>query len=159
MQGIYPVRFDGQGLLMKAIMATSPATFSDASPVGGGVAAAPEALLFNEGLHQDQVLLVDPLPVGAQATHASTQHEGSYVRHLRPRQEHKPVVIHHPGQTRLALKDGPANKLVPRRHLKGRRAETQASDGSLPLPDQVFDLRPFGLLIAQVVIGAEESLE
>jgi len=60
---------------MKAIIATSPATFSDASPVGGGVATAPEALLFNEGLHQDQALLADPLPVGAQATPATTQHE------------------------------------------------------------------------------------
>jgi hypothetical protein len=65
MQGIYPVRFDGQGLLMKAIVATSPTTFSDASPVGSGVAAASEAVFFNEGLHQHQVLLVDPLPVGA----------------------------------------------------------------------------------------------
>jgi hypothetical protein len=59
------VRFDGQGRLMKTIIATSPATFSDASPVGGSVTAAPEAFFFNEGLHQHQVLLVDPLPIGA----------------------------------------------------------------------------------------------
>jgi hypothetical protein len=50
---------------MKAIIATPPATFSDAGPVGRGVATAPEAIFFNEGLYQDQVLLADPLPVGA----------------------------------------------------------------------------------------------
>jgi hypothetical protein len=50
---------------MKTIITTSPGTFSDASPVGGGVATASEAVFFDEGLHQDQVLLVDPLPVGA----------------------------------------------------------------------------------------------
>jgi len=50
---------------MKAIVATSPGTFSDASPVGGGVATASETLFFNEGFHQYQVLLVYPLPIGA----------------------------------------------------------------------------------------------
>jgi len=64
-QDIDPVRFERHRLLTEAIIATTPATFSDASPVGGSVAAAPEAIFLNEGLRQGQVLPADPLPVGA----------------------------------------------------------------------------------------------
>jgi hypothetical protein len=62
-QSIHPDRLDGQRLLMETVVAAPPAAFSDTRPIGGGVTAAREAIFWDKGFGQGQVLLINLLPV------------------------------------------------------------------------------------------------
>ena len=133
-----------------------PSGQSQLLPAGGGVNRATERLRIDEALHDQHRMSVPRFPIRAEPAQNQLEHPRTRVGHRPIGQQEKPRVVDHQGQTAPALLVGPANSLVARAQILGRRAEHQHSHPrSLSVHRQVEKPLPHRPQPAQGVMPSE----
>src|SRR5450755_951203 len=149
---VNPEAFDRLGVAMQGIELAAPLRVTEVLPVGGLVASAREAGLFDEGFEQDRSIRITSVPVLCQAAADQGKDAGGEITAIDPRQDEEAGVIDHEVQTAPALLAGPADRHVARFGLPGARAEAEGGDDVTSGTHEVAQLRSGQKLVAEIVM-------
>src|SRR5450759_604874 len=152
---IYPDAFDGLRVAMESVELAASLGITQVLPVGGFVAGAGEARLFNEGFEQQRAIRVASVPVFGQAS--TDQREGARgeVTTGYPRQDEEARVVDDQMQVSLALLAAPADGVIARLSFPGARAEAEHGDDFPCSAHEVAQLRTGQGLMSEVVMALD----
>src|SRR5271165_5351253 len=151
-QRINPNAFDGLGVAMLNIKLAAALGVSEIAPVGGFVAGAGKARLFDKGFQQDRTIRVACIPVIGKASANQSEHARSKIFAGYPRQYQEPRVVDDEVQVALALLAGPADGRIARLGFPGACAEAEHRDDLAGGAHEVAQLRAGQRLMAEIMM-------
>ena len=110
---------------------------AQANPVGRPIATAPEPLGIHETFQQADGMLIQALPVLADAPGDAPQQMTGQVRHEHPGHDEVSTVIRDEVKALTVVLLGRAHELVAQVELPGGRTPSQAGDGTGPGANQL----------------------
>src|ERR1019366_5649482 len=155
---INPDALDGLCVAMEGIELAASLGITQVLPVGGFVASAGEARLFDEGFEQDGAIRVASVPVFGQASADQAEGARGEVATGNPRQDEEAGVIDDEVQMALALLAAPADGLIARLGFPGAGAEAEHGDDFSGGAHEVAQLGAGQRLMPQVVMALDVSV-
>ena len=140
-------------VVMQGVELAAPLRVTEVLPVGGPVASAGEARLFDEGFEQDWPIRITSVPVLCQAPGDQGEDAGGEITAIDPRQDEEARVIDHEVQSAPALLAGPADRHVARFGFPGARAKADGGDDMPRSTDEVAQLRSGQKLVTEIVMA------
>src|SRR5271167_322497 len=122
---INPDAFDGLCVAMQCVEFTAALCVSEILPVGGFVASACEARLFDEGFQQYGAIGVARVPVLDQAPAGQGKDPRGEVFTVNPRQDEEARIVDDEVQVAATLFARPADGVVARFDFPGARTEAE----------------------------------
>src|ERR1700686_4192822 len=152
---INPDAFDGLCVAMQCVEFTATSRVAKILPVGGFVASACKARLFDEGFQQYRAIGIASVPVLGQATADQGKDPRGKVFTVYPRQDEEARVVDDEVQITATLRARPADDAVARFNFPGTRTEAERCD-NVPLgTHEVTQLCPWHQLMTQVVVALD----
>ena len=150
---IDPDAFDRLSVAMQGVELAATLRIAEVLPVGGLVAGAGKARLFDEGFEQDRPIGVAGLPVIGQSAADQGEDARGEVFAVDPRQDEEAGIVHDEVQVALPLIGRPADELIPRFDLPGARAEAEDGDDVAGGTHEVAQLRPGHELMSEIMMA------
>ena len=150
---IDPDAFDRLCVAMQGVELAASLRVAEVLPVGGFVASAGKARLFDEGFEQDWAIRVASMPVLGQASADQGEDAGGEVTAMDPRQDEEARVIDDEVQMALALLAAPADGLIARLGFPGAGAEAKHGDDFACGAHEVAQLRSRQELMTEIVMA------
>jgi len=142
--------------------ASKPPAVSHLRPVGCLVGRPAKAPPVHEGLQQQHRMAEALPPIGHQPPLAQPQNARPQIRKMPARQDQKAAVVDHQLEPVELMPEVPADPLVPRRTLPGRRRETYWAQPLLPpngyVAERLADLRKSPQVVVLLHQGLITSL-
>ena len=154
---IYPDAFDGLRVAMESVELAASLGITQVLPVGGFVAGAGEARLFNEGFEQQRAIRVARVPVFGQASTDQREGARSEVTTGYPRQDEEARVVDDEVQTVSALRCGPTDRSIARLGFPGARSKAKNSDDVPCGTYEVAQLRSGQELVTEIVMAFDPA--
>src|SRR5271170_2726473 len=151
-QRVDPDALDRLCAAMQGVELAATLRVTEVLPVGGLIASAGEAWLFDEGFEQDWSIRITSEPVLCQALADQGEDAGGEITAIDPRQDEEARVIDHEVQTAPALLAGPADRHVARFGLPGARAKAEGGYDMARGTDEVAQLRSGQKLVTEIVM-------
>src|SRR5271157_442853 len=107
---------------MLPVHATASGGLSDMDPVGGAIAGSAKTFRIHQGLQQQGTTPVADLPVAWHSPCAQRQNLAGQSFDLHPGQNQKSSIVDDRLEAVPPLLVAPADPLIPRLHLPGRRS-------------------------------------
>jgi hypothetical protein len=152
---INPDAFDGLCVAMQCVELTSALRVAEILPVGGFVASAREAWLFDEGFQQYRAIGIACVPVLGQAPAGQGKDPRGEVFTVYPRQNEEARVVDDEVQVAATLCARPADDVVARFDFPGARTEAERGDYVPFGAHEVTQLCPWHQLMTQVVVALD----
>ena len=132
---------------------------ADARPVRGAVARGPESGLVDERLAKNGPVAMQALPVVAEPARRHGKGRGGKVFRAHPGEHQEARVDHQQVPVAAARPVGPSDPAVPAGERLRRRLEQHASQpASLPVGDEIADVRPERASVAEIVVAVDEGV-
>ena len=152
---INPDAFDGLCVAMQCVELTAALRVAEILPVGGFVASAREAWLFDEGFQQYRAIGIACVPVLGQAPAGQGKDPRGEVFTVYPRQNEEARVVDDEVQVAATLCARPADDVVARFDFPGARTEAERGDYVPFGAHEVTQLCPWHQLMTQVVVALD----
>ncbi len=160
MERIHVDFLDGGPGIRVLTVSGSPFGIAQVDPVGGFVAGPLEAVLLNEGLQQEDGVIVLLYPVPAQPSGYMSQKVAGQMGNVDPRQYQKPTVAGNKGEVFCSCFAVPADEIIAGGRFPCGGAEQKTRQRSLSIVErQVLNVLSYGAPIVEIVILGEQMPE
>src|SRR5271154_1677552 len=151
-QRVDPDALDRLCAAMQGVELAATLRVTEVLPVGGLIASAGEAWLFDEGFEQHGSIRITSEPVLCQAPADQGEDAGGEITAIDPRQDEEAGVIDHEVQTAPALLAGPADRQVARLGFPSARAKADGGDDMARSTHEVAQLRSGQRLVTEIMM-------
>lgn len=150
---------DGGELFLSFVVFATSGSVTEENPVGGFVAGPPESLGIDKGLQPVDGMIVARLPILGNDLCTSTKQVGCEMGDSDPRQQKESRIIGQQVAVFFQRLRGPAYELIPVEDAVWGRREGKAGNGSLAGKDQILQMFPDRLGVAEIVVMLDEAVE